>query len=161
MKTESQSAPGRIHRQRQQRIARRSSQALADPVGKAQQQEHRPGSGEGQQRARDRSQRIAADHPGLGRTSTIREHSGKEFEQTTRCFSNSLDDAQRLRAGHQCRGEVDRQQRVDQFAGGIVEKTHQAEQPDGSWQFAQASEHVQGCRVNRQSSSQAGLWRPD
>jgi hypothetical protein len=105
VQTEGQAAPTVIHHARQQRVAWRGAQALADPVGEAQGQHHGPAPGQGQQRPRQGGEAIAADHPALGMAVAIHEDPGKQLQQAGGRLGDALDQAKCPGPSQQDRGQ--------------------------------------------------------
>jgi hypothetical protein len=82
--------------------------AFADAVSGAQQEHDWPGAGEGDQRPRQRGNRITADHPWLGAAPEVREDARQQLQQAAGGFRNAFDDAQRAWPRHEHRSEEQR-----------------------------------------------------
>ena len=141
------------HAGREQRIARRRAQSLADAVGKTDGEQRRPTGDEGNQRSHEAGQRIAENDPRFGPPRAIDNHPGKQLEQAGRCLGYAFDQAQGARPGHQHRGQVDRDQRVKHVAGRVVDQADQADEPDGAGEGAEGGEHGVGS-----IASDRGVW---
>jgi len=133
---EGQTAPLRPDTRGQQCVARRGAQALADPVGEAQQQQPRPARHQRHQRPPDACQSVAEHDPRLGALRSVDHRTREQLEQAGGRLGDALDQAQRARPGHQHRRQVERDQRIQHLGGRVVHQTDESDQPDGAGQGA-------------------------
>ena len=145
LKTERPSAAVRGSEFRQERVAWRRPQSLAEPVGEADCQDLGPRSRKAGQRPRHRGDRITEDDERLSPPDPVRPPSRRDLRQRCGGFGEALDETQ---GGRACpenpRHEVG-QQWVDHLGRGVVQERHPSQCDDPGIQ-ALFSHFLLGCK---------------
>ncbi len=113
-----------------QRIAWCGAQSLAETVQETQQQDEGPAQRKADGRACQARRAVARENEALGADTPVSQPPGNDLEHARRGLCDALDKADDGGAGAEGRGEEQRQQRSDHFAGRVVGERHQPEHHD-------------------------------
>ncbi len=117
-------------------IARRATDALADPVDEAGRRQPGDAGGQRKHRLGESGESIAERRQQLALAQIIAERAGKDLGDRGRRFRNAFDEADGERRGAEHRHQIERQQGMDHLGGEIHEQRHQPERPDAAGNFA-------------------------
>jgi hypothetical protein len=125
-------------------VARRPAHPLAETVGEAQHEHHRPRPGEGDQRPGGAGQEVAEAHEREATRGPVRPHPRHQLERGGGRLGDPLDQAERDGARAEDRGQEERQQGVDHLAADVGQQADQAEGDDGARQALHPGESGTG-----------------
>ena len=114
---------------REQGIARRGTDSLADPVGQPHGQHVQPGGGQPHQRPGERRDGVAGDDKRLARAPAVGEAPGEDLQHAVQRFGGPLDDADRHGRPAERPRQVERHDRVDRLRRGVGEEAGPRDQP--------------------------------
>ena len=113
----------------QERVARRTSQPLAEPVDHPSGQHAGPGARGGDDHLAESRNPVAGCDERLARE-PVPERSRGQLRQRRGALGGTFDGTDHRDRRAQHRGEVDGQQRVEQFTGAVLQKRHRRQHPD-------------------------------
>ncbi len=129
VETEHPSARRLVDVRNQQRVAGRAAKSLAEPVDHPARQHPRPRGRRCHHHLAQRRHAVAGGDQRSTRES-VAEWSGRQLGQRRRTLRRAFHGADHRRRRAEHRRQVDRQQRIQQFTGGVLEERHRGEHPD-------------------------------
>jgi len=146
-----------LHRVSNHRIAWRCSESFTDTIGNPDPEHLLPRLRKRKQRPNERSERVPRDDQQLPFTQTIAEVTCKKLQQARHRLGKSFDYSDRFCGSAQTSCEKNRQQRINDFAGCVVEETDETDSNYVSWQTAVTTPQPREAMICRSYRSHLSL----
>ncbi len=118
------------HDRGEERVARRAADPLSDAIGEAHREDVGGGRGEGDERPRERGERVPRDHERLAPGPAVGQAARGDLEGRRHRLGDALDDAEEGGARPKRAGEERGDERVDHLAARVGEEADEAERAD-------------------------------